>query len=108
MEISESGGYRALLGRRFLLSGFEVPIKRGQHITAKLRVTKDAAPVEFTGTVVRVDEPEKGNLAVQFVDLDDATMTLRSSGLMARVGASVVIAVIIPPPGARRESVGRT
>jgi hypothetical protein len=69
----------------FLLGGFEVPIKRGQHIAAKLRVSKDATPVEFTGVVVRVDEPEKGNLAVQFVDLDDATMTLLDRTIARRL-----------------------
>src|ERR1700749_2026764 len=53
----------------FLLSGFEVAMKPGQHIAARLQVNKETAAVEFTGVIVRIDEPEKGNLAVQFVDL---------------------------------------
>src|ERR1700730_13742270 len=60
----------------FLLSGFDAPAERAQRIAGKLQVSKNVAPVDFTGAVVRVDEPEKGNLAVRFIDLDEATMTL--------------------------------
>src|SRR5277367_3198269 len=53
----------------FLLSGFEAPVKPAERVVGKLQVNKDVEPVEFSGVVVRLDEPKKGNLAVQFVDL---------------------------------------
>jgi PilZ domain len=69
----------------FLLSGFDAPAKRAQRITGQLQLKKDVAPVDFKGAVVRVDEPEKGNLAVQFVDLDDATMTMLDRAIARRL-----------------------
>jgi hypothetical protein len=69
----------------FLLAGFDAPVKRAERITGMLQLKKDVAAVEFTGAVVRVDEPEKGNLAVQFIDLDDATMTLLDRAIARRL-----------------------
>jgi PilZ domain-containing protein len=69
----------------FLLSGFDAPAQPKHRIEGKLQVKKDVKPASFTGIVVRVDEPEKGNLAVQFVDLDDGTMTMLDRTIARRL-----------------------
>lgn len=69
----------------FLLSGFDAPAEAGHPVAGKLRIDKHADAAEFKGVVVRVNEPEPGNLAVQFVELDDCTMTLLDRAIARRL-----------------------
>ncbi|HZS84000.1 MAG TPA: PilZ domain-containing protein [Stellaceae bacterium] len=55
----------------FLVSGFAGEIPVGATIMGKLRVGEEKRFLRFTGTVVRVDTPEPGYLAVQFNELGE-------------------------------------
>jgi hypothetical protein len=69
----------------FLLAGFTGSVAVGQKLSGELRVQDRAEPVEFSAMVVRVDEPGPGNLAAQFVDLDDRTVTLLDRAIARRL-----------------------
>jgi hypothetical protein len=69
----------------FLLAGYADRALAGQRLSGKLQVSDRIEPVEFSAVVVRVDEPEPGNLAVRFVDLDDRTVTLLDRAIARRL-----------------------
>src|SRR5438105_403683 len=69
----------------FLLGGYVGTAHIGQKLAGKLRVHDRADPVDFTAVVVRIAEPGPGNVAVQFTDLDDKTMTLLDRAIARRL-----------------------
>ena len=69
----------------FLLGGYTGSAYPGQNLAGKLKLNESTEPVEFTGVVVRVDEPGPGNLAVQFTELDERIMTLLERAIARRL-----------------------
>jgi hypothetical protein len=60
----------------FLLNGFYKPAATGQTISGTLCLVDRPETVEFTGTVIRTDTPDRGNLAVRFDDLGERGLTI--------------------------------
>jgi PilZ domain len=69
----------------FLIAGHSGALAPGERFTGTVRVNADTAPVEFTAVVVRVDEPEPGNVACQFTDIDDRLVTLLERAITRRM-----------------------
>jgi hypothetical protein len=59
-----------------LLSGFYKPVTPGQPITGTFCLVDRPETVDFTGTVVRTDLPERGHLAIRFDDLGERGLTI--------------------------------
>ena len=55
----------------FLISGFAGQLKPGATLLGRLRPGDSEALLRFSGSVVRVDDPEPGFLAVQFTELGE-------------------------------------
>lgn len=55
----------------FLIGGFAGQLKPGATLVGRLRAGESEAPLRFSGSVVRADEPEPGFLAVQFTELGE-------------------------------------
>jgi hypothetical protein len=55
----------------FAITGFDQPIAPGKSVTGQLCLADQTAGFAFTATVVRIGEPEPGQLAVQFTDLGE-------------------------------------
>jgi hypothetical protein len=60
----------------FLLNGFFKPVDCGAPISGTFCLVDRPETVEFTGTVIRTDQPERGNLAVRFNDLGERGVTI--------------------------------
>jgi len=60
----------------FLITGFEKEIPIGQEIEGILCPADKSLSLAFTAAVVRVAEPEPGQLAVRFVDLGGKAMSV--------------------------------
>jgi hypothetical protein len=60
----------------FLVSGFDRRVRPGQAIAGKLGLADQPVEIDFTATVVRGGDETPGQLAAQFTDLSDETMTL--------------------------------
>jgi hypothetical protein len=60
----------------FLISGFNKDAEHGKKLTGTLCLLDRPESIDFAGTVVRIDEPEPGLLAVQFTDLGDRGMSI--------------------------------
>ena len=69
----------------FLLAGYAEPAFAGQRLAGKLQINDRIEPVDFSAVVVRINEPEPGNLAAQFVDLDDRTVTMLDRAIARRL-----------------------
>jgi hypothetical protein len=69
----------------FLLAGYTGGAFAGQRLVGKLQVNDRVELVDFTAVVVRINEPEPGNVAAQFVDLDDRTVTLLDRAIARRL-----------------------
>ena len=55
----------------FLIGSFAQRLAIGAPVVGRLRITGEKAPLRFSGSVVRIDEPDPGCLAVQFNELDE-------------------------------------
>jgi hypothetical protein len=60
----------------FLLLGFYKPVQSGQPISGTFCLVDRPETVDFTGTVIRADTPDRGNLAVRFSDLGERGSTI--------------------------------
>jgi hypothetical protein len=59
-----------------LLSGFNRPATPGQTITGTFCLVDGPETIDFTGTVIRADVPDRGNLAIHFDDLGERGLTI--------------------------------
>ena len=55
----------------FLISGFTSSAAPGGMVLGKMLLGDPESVLRFSGTVVRVNEPEEGHLAVQFTELGE-------------------------------------
>lgn len=60
----------------FLLSGYNKPVQPGQSLCGTVLLIGRPETIDFTGMVLRRDERQPGNLAVQFTDLDERGITI--------------------------------
>jgi hypothetical protein len=69
----------------FLLAAYTVRAHPGQKLSGILRLHDHVEPNAFDAVVVRIDEPGPGNLAAQFVELPDRTVTLLDRAIARRL-----------------------
>ena len=69
----------------FLIAGHTGSVSPGQCLAGTVRVNEHTPAVEFTAVIVRVDEPEPGNVACQFTEIDDRLVTLLERAITRRL-----------------------